>query len=77
MGKFDDIAPDITFDPPKRHVLAGKKIKIKTRNGIEDGKIIHVFGDNQYFLVVITDYYFYMNRRFECVRGRQVKSIEK
>jgi len=76
MGKFDDIAPDITLDPPVRHPLAGKKVKVKTKNGVEVGKIIHVFGENQFYLVVITDYFYYMNRRFECVRGHNIKAIE-
>jgi hypothetical protein len=76
MGKYDDIAPDITLDPPARHPLAGRKVKIITQKGEEIGKIIHVFGDNQFYLVTVTDYTFFMNRRFECLRSHHIKLLE-
>jgi hypothetical protein len=77
MGKYDNLAKDITFNPPRRHPLTGKDVKVQTDDGIwQDAKIIHVYGDNQFYLVVMTDYQYFMNRRFECLRRKYVRIKE-
>ena len=77
MGKYDDIAAGIKFDPPIKHHLAGKKVKALTQSGTwEDANIIHVYGDNQYYLVVIRDSAYFMSRRYECVRSHRIRMVD-
>lgn len=73
-NKYHDISQHITFDPPERHHLAGQKVKLLiSDNCWTDAKLIHVFGDNQFFLVAVKDYNCYTNTRFECVRKNRIK----